>query len=80
MEANVRVYVRTSEFAAESGKMTFDQQKDLVVFYGTESAPARFTKYGGKGTILNEFTGKTIAYCRSTGKCQVDGLDRLFGH
>jgi lipopolysaccharide export system protein LptA len=80
MEANVRVYARTSEFAAEASRMTYDQQKDLVVFYGTDSAPARFTKYGGKGTTLNEFTGRTIAYSRSTGKCQVDGLDRYFGH
>jgi hypothetical protein len=80
MEANGRVQARTPEFLAESTKMTYDQQKDLVVFYGRPGVPAQFTKYGGKGQILNEFTGQMIAYSRATGKCQVDGVETIKGH
>jgi hypothetical protein len=80
MEANGRVQARTPEFLAEATKMTYDQQKDLVVFYGIPGAPARFTKYGGKGQILNEFPGQRIAYSRSTGKCDVDGVEMIRGN
>jgi hypothetical protein len=79
MEANGRVRVQGREFLAEADRVTYEEQKDLVIFIGTRTNPAMLTKYpNGDATARPQvLTGEKIYYRRSTGEARIEGGETI---
>jgi lipopolysaccharide export system protein LptA len=77
MEAHGRVTAQGKEFFAQCDHMTFNEEKDQVIFIGDNGRPAvlerRFVK-GGKPDVIH---GRKITYIRSTGKASADEIDGI---
>jgi hypothetical protein len=82
MEATGRVRVQGPDFMAEADKVTYEEQKDLVIFIGTETNPAVLSKYPKQPTSGEPQTlvGKKIYYRRSTGEGKVDSAESIRGN
>ena len=61
---NVRV--RSDEFDGWGVKMTYTEDKSLLVFYGTETNPARMNKQEFKGGPRQTYAGLKILYNTKT--------------
>jgi hypothetical protein len=75
MEAQGRVRVQGHDFLAEADKVAYEEQKDLVTFYGTPENPAILTKYpdGDRNSPQAQtMAARTIFYRRSNGEAKGD--------
>jgi hypothetical protein len=72
-----RVRVIGKDYSAESDKMTFEEAKDQVIFYGDKNNPATLTQQLGRGTERRTLSGLKIYYIRRTGEAYVEGADRI---
>jgi lipopolysaccharide export system protein LptA len=73
MEAHGQVIVQSQEFTAQCDLMTFNEEKDQVIFHGERGNEAVLSKVTVKGGQPMVYRGKKIIYYRSTGR--VDGID-----
>jgi hypothetical protein len=77
MKARDRVRVQGREFYGESDEMSYDEQKDLIVFTGTSDNEATLTKQDIKGGQRQVLRGRKINYKRSTGEAWGDGVKSI---
>ncbi|HTU22310.1 MAG TPA: hypothetical protein VMG10_30000, partial [Gemmataceae bacterium] len=68
MDARGRVYVQGREFTAQCDHMTFNEEKDQVIFYGEGDNLAVLSRTLVKGDKPDTVRAKKIIYYRSTGR------------
>jgi hypothetical protein len=76
MQAYGRVRVEAKEFIAEADEVTYEEQKDLVIFKGI-NGPASLAKVPPGGQQPQVLRGKKIMYKRSTGEASADEVDSI---
>jgi hypothetical protein len=77
MQAFDRVRVLTRDFSAEADKVTYEEQKDLIIFFGDAHNPATLSKQSGIGVQRETLSGTKIFYRRSTRESRVEGADQI---
>jgi hypothetical protein len=77
MKAFDHVRVQGKEFLGEADEVSYEEQKDLVIFKGTRDNPATLVKQETKGQKLQTMSGVKIYYRRSTGEARVEGADSI---
>ncbi|HEY7423322.1 MAG TPA: hypothetical protein VH682_03690 [Gemmataceae bacterium] len=80
MEADGQVVVRAKEFFAQADHMTFNEEKDQVIFIGKGDRRAVLEKRYVKGQQAEVFRARKIIYIRSTGQVTVDRSDSIYGN
>lgn len=73
MEARGQIIVQSQEFTAQCDLMTFNEDKDQVIFHGERGNEAVLSKVTVKGGQPMVYRGKKIIYYRTSGR--VDGID-----
>jgi hypothetical protein len=68
MDALGQVYVQGRDFTAQCDHMTFNEEKDQVIFYGENGNEAVMTKGDFKGVDRKHLKDDKIIYIRSTGQ------------
>lgn len=68
MDARGQVYVKGRDFTAQCDHMTFNEEKDQVIFYGEGDNEAVMAQYSVKGVPPKVLRGKKIKYYRTTGR------------
>jgi lipopolysaccharide export system protein LptA len=71
MQATGDARVEAREFTGQADEIDYDQGKDLVVFRGTSSIPARLFRVLRTGEEPQVLKGTTIMYWRKTNECTV---------
>ncbi|MHB1422795.1 MAG: hypothetical protein ACYC3I_06295 [Gemmataceae bacterium] len=79
MDAHGQVYVQGRDFTAQCDHMTFNEEKDQVIFIGEGDNLAILSKGDIKGQKLKTFRAKKIFYYRSRGKVDVTELNSFDG-
>jgi hypothetical protein len=79
MDARGQVYVLGREFTAQCDHMTFNEEKDQVIFYGEGDNEAVLSKSVAKGDKKQTIHAKKITYYRSTGTVDVPTLRSFDG-
>jgi hypothetical protein len=79
MDALGQVYVQGREFTAQCDHMTFNEEKDQVIFFGENDNRATLSKSVIKGQKPQTFRAKKIIYYRTTGTVDVPSLDSFGG-
>jgi hypothetical protein len=79
MDALGQVYVQGREFTAQCDHMTFNEEKDQVIFLGENDNLAVLSKSIIKGQRPQTFRAKKIIYYRSTGMVDVPDLGSFGG-
>jgi lipopolysaccharide export system protein LptA len=79
MKARGRVRVQAREFWGESDEMSYEEQKDLVIFTGTKDNFATLTKQEVIGGQWQTIRGRKIHYKRSTGEAWGETVDSING-
>jgi hypothetical protein len=82
MEAIGRVTVTSNEFHGQADRVTYDEEKDQVIFDGGPGGVATLTKFdkskpGGKPQTI---VGRKIIYERRTGKHTGEGIETIIGN
>ncbi|HMF11578.1 MAG TPA: LptA/OstA family protein, partial [Gemmataceae bacterium] len=77
MEADGQVAVRAREFNAQADQMTFNEEKDQVIFIGIGDRLAVFEKRSVKGQPAQSLRARKIFYIRSTGKAWADEVNSI---
>jgi hypothetical protein len=80
MESDGQVIVRAKEFFAQADHMTFNEEKDQVIFTGDGDRRAVLEKRYVKGQQAQVFRARKIFYIRSTGQVTVDKSDSIDGN
>lgn len=73
--ARDNVKVRSKEYSATCGRVSFDEQKSLLVFEGEQDRPAYFRKEGKPGQNSPTIAARTIRLNQETGEIQTDGSE-----
>jgi lipopolysaccharide export system protein LptA len=73
--ARDNVKVRSKDYSANCGRVSFDEQKNLLVFEGEQDRPAYFRKVGKPGQTPPTITARTIRFNQATGEIQTDGSE-----
>jgi hypothetical protein len=79
MDARGQIYVQGREFTAQCDHLTFDEEKDQVIFIGEGDNKAIMSKGMIKGKQPQIFRAKKIIYIRSTGEIKVDHIGSIDG-
>ncbi len=79
MDARGHVYVQGQEFTAQCDRMTFNEEKDQVIFHGEGDNPAVMSKVMVKGGKPQTMRGQNIKYYRSTGRVDGDSIRSFDG-
>lgn len=79
MEAHGKVYTQGREFYARADVVRFNQQKQQVIFEGSETGLATLYKASRPGDKPQVVEGKRIIYNRATGKIDVIGASSVSG-
>lgn len=79
MDALGQVYVQGKDFTAQCDHMTFNEEKDQVIFIGEGDNLAVMSKGEIKGEKRKILKGKRLIYIRSTGQVYVDQIDSING-
>jgi hypothetical protein len=79
MDAQGQVYVQGRDFTAQCDHMTFNEEKDQVIFYGEKGNDAVLTKGGYKGSDHKSFKDDKIIYIRSTGQAILHRIRSIDG-
>ncbi|MGH7225132.1 MAG: hypothetical protein ACRELF_18070, partial [Gemmataceae bacterium] len=79
MDARGQVFVQGREFTAQCNHMTFNEEKDQVIFHGEGDNQAVLSKSVAKGEPPKIIRAKTITYYRSTGRADVSEVDSIDG-
>lgn len=67
LEAQGNIDIDGQQFTARGSKLTYTQQKDLLVLQGDGHSDARISKQGGTG-LTGNFVARKILFWRSTGR------------
>jgi lipopolysaccharide export system protein LptA len=73
--ARDNVKVRSKDYSATCGRVSFDEQKSLLVFEGEQDRPAYFRKEGKPGQNSPTIAARTIRLNQETGEIQTDGSE-----
>ncbi len=79
MDALGQVYVQGKDFTAQCDHMTFNEEKDQVIFDGQGDNQAVMSKGDIKGLPPKVLRGKRLIYIRSTGQVIVQDIGSLDG-
>jgi hypothetical protein len=79
MDAEGRVSVVAPEFHGEAERVSYDEEKDQVIFDGGSNGVATLWKQKIQGREWQMVQGKKIIYDRKSGRHAVDGGDILSG-
>jgi lipopolysaccharide export system protein LptA len=79
MEGIGRVTVQGRDFDASSQSIFYDQLKEQIILYGSDSVPAVLRKESRPGAERSKVEGRTIIYDRKTGKIDVQGASSIGG-
>ncbi len=79
MDARGQIYVQGREFTAQCDRLTFDEEKDQVIFIGEGDNKAVMSKGIIKGRQPQTFRAKKIIYIRSTGEIKIDSIGSIDG-
>lgn len=79
MTAVGRVVVQAKEFWGRAAKVTYNEEKDQIIFEGGDDGYASLYKVEKKGQKPQEIKGKKITYIRRTGEYKVDGGNSIMG-
>jgi lipopolysaccharide export system protein LptA len=73
--ARDNVKVRSKDYSATCGRVSFDELKNLLVFEGEQDRPAYFRKEGKPGQVPPTIAARTIRFNQETGEIQTDGSE-----
>lgn len=79
MSADGQVIVKAKEFFAQADHMTFNEEKDQVIFTGDRDHPAVLEKRTLQGEIGKTIRAKKIIYIRKTGQATVPEGESIDG-
>jgi hypothetical protein len=79
MDAHGLVFVQGRDFTAQCDHMTFNEEKDQVIFFGQGDNEAVFSKSVVKGEKPKTIQAKKIIYIRSTGEIKIDRIRSIDG-
>jgi hypothetical protein len=79
LTADGKVYVQSKDFSGRAAKVTYNEEKDQVIFEGGPAGYATLYKAGKQGEDPQKIEGKKITYMRKTGEYKVDGGGLLSG-
>ena len=79
MDALGQVYVQGKDFTAQCDHMTFNEEKDQVIFIGESDNMAVMSKGDIKGGQPRIMKAKRLIYIRSTGMVYADRIDSIGG-
>lgn len=79
MTATGRVTVFSQEFSAEADTVSFNEEKDQIIFEGGEAGDAVLYRYRGKGLPPDVSRGKKFIYYRKTGQIKGDTIRSIEG-
>jgi len=68
MRARGRVSVQAEDFSGSAAVVTYDEEKDQVIFDGTQGGVATLYKMKGRGEPPDRIQGEKIIYSRQTGQ------------
>lgn len=72
MRAKGRVLVHAQEFWGRAEQVSYEEAKDLVIFFGGETGTATLYKRIRQGAPPEEIKGRKITYSRATGQFKID--------
>lgn len=72
MRAKGRVLVHAQEFWGRAEQVSYEEAKDLVIFYGGETGVATLYKRLRQGAPPEEIKGRKITYNRASGQFKID--------
>lgn len=70
LEGIGNVEIRGSKWQAQATRVTYDEEKDRLIFIGSEKAPASLTRFP-EGHMVEIIRGMKIIYCRETGRLEM---------
>ncbi len=73
--ARDNVKVRSKDYSATCGRVSFDELKNLLVFEGEQDRPAYFRKEAKPGQVPPTIAARTIRFNQETGEIQTDGSE-----
>ncbi len=79
MTATGHVVVQSKDFTGNAAKVTYNEEKDQIIFEGKDGGSATLYKAEGKGADWKKIEGKKITYIRKTGEYKVDGVRSATG-
>jgi hypothetical protein len=79
MDALGQVYVEGKDFTAQCDRMTFNEEKDQVIFYGEGDNRAVMSKGDLKSGDRKTTKAKRFIYIRSTGEVSIQDIDSING-
>jgi lipopolysaccharide export system protein LptA len=79
MTAIGRVTVQTNNVTGHAAKVTYNEEKDQLIFDGGPDGFATLYKVEIPGTEPKKIEGKKITYIRRTGEYKVDSTRSLSG-
>jgi hypothetical protein len=79
MDAHGLVFVQGRDFTAQCDHMTFNEEKDQVIFFGEGDNEAVFSKRAVKGEKPKTMRAKKFIYYRSTGELKWDFMHSFDG-
>ncbi len=79
MDAHGLVFVQGRDFTAQCDHLTFNEEKDQVIFFGEGDNLAVFSKRVVKGEKPKTMRAKKIFYKRSTGEFNGEGIHSIGG-
>ncbi len=79
MTAIGQVTVQSDKVSGRAAKVTYNEEKDQLIFDSGEEGFATIYKTEVKGQEPKRFQGKKIIYIRKTGECKVEGGSEFSG-
>ena len=80
MNAFGQVSIQSAEFNGSAPRVTYDEEKDQVIFDGGPSGMATLYKVKPDGSSPEQIEGRKIIYSRSTGQHTGEGINTIIGH
>jgi hypothetical protein len=80
MHASGRAFVASPEFSGQAESISYDEEKDQVIFDGGKNGTATLWKQERQGEAVQKVIGQKIYYSRKTGNHQIEKASDIQGH